>query len=45
MGIENIGVATPQMASRLKVISLKAFHDSQITLYDMDVAKAFGMED
>lgn len=45
MGIENIGVATPQIASRLKVISLKAFHDSQITLYDMDVAKAFGMED
>jgi hypothetical protein len=43
LGILNVGVATPQLASRLKVIALKAFHDSQIQLHDIDVAKAFGM--
>ena len=44
LGINNVGVATPQVASRLKVISMKAFHDSQITMYDIDIAKAFGVE-
>ena len=44
LGINNVGVATQQVASRLKVISMKAFHDSQITMYDIDVAKAFGVE-
>ena len=41
MGITNIGTASPQIASRLKVIALKAFHDSQVSLYEIDVAKAF----
>jgi len=43
LGIQNVGVATPQLASRLKVISLKAFHDSQVQLQEIDVAKAFGI--
>jgi len=41
--ITNVGVVTPQLASRLKVIALKAFHDSQVQLHEIDVAKAFGM--
>ena len=41
LGLTNVGTATPQIASRLKVISLKAFHDSQVRLYDIDVADAF----
>jgi len=43
-GYKNVGVATPQVASRLKNISLKAFHDSQVKLHEIDIAKAFGME-
>lgn len=43
LGIKNVGVTTPQLASRLKVIALKAFHDSQVQLHEIDVAKAFGM--
>ena len=41
LGLTNVGTATPQIASRLKVISLKAFHDSQVRLYEIDVADAF----
>lgn len=44
LGMENVGVATPQLASKLKRISMKAFHDSQINLHDINVSKAFGME-
>lgn len=43
-GFRNVGVATPQLASRLKNISLKAFHDSQVKLHEIDVGRAFGME-
>lgn len=43
-GYKNVGVATPQLASRLKNISLKAFHDSQVKLHEIDLMKAFGME-
>jgi hypothetical protein len=43
LGTQNIGVVTPQLASRLKVISLKAFHDSQVQLHEIDIAKAFGI--
>lgn len=42
---KDVGVTTPQLASRLKNISLKAFHDSQVKLFDINVAKAFGMEE
>ena len=41
LGIKNIGAASPQVASRLKVIALKAFHDSQVKMHEIDVAKAF----
>ena len=41
LGITNIGAAAPQVASRLKVIALKAFHDSQVKMHEIDVAAAF----
>lgn len=42
LGITNIGVATPQLASKLKLGAMKGFHDSQVKLAEMDVEKAFG---
>ena len=45
LGILNVGVVMPQVASRLKNISLKAFHDSQVKLYKINFKKAFkGLE-
>lgn len=44
LGIKNIGTAIPQVASRLKVISLKGFHDSTVKITEMDPMKAFGIE-
>lgn len=43
-GYENVGVALPQMASKIKLIALKAFHDSTVKLHTIDVAKAFGFK-
>lgn len=43
LDIKNVGVTIPQLASRLKVISLKAFHDSQVQLHEIDVGAAFGL--
>ena len=43
-GYENIGTATPQIASKIKNIALKAFHDSTVKLHTIDVAKAFGFK-
>lgn len=43
LGIKNIGTAMPQLASRLKVINMKAFHDSTIKISEMDPMKAFGI--
>ena len=40
-GYKNIGTATPQLSSKLKLISMKAFHDAQVKLHKIDVAKAF----
>lgn len=45
VGFENIGTATPQIASKIKLISMKAFHDSTVKLHTIDVAKAFGLKD
>lgn len=42
LGIMNIGTATPQIASRLKLSAMKAFHNSQVTLVEMDPMDAFG---
>lgn len=41
--ITNIGCATPQLASRIKVINMKAFHESLVTFTEMDPMKAFGI--
>lgn len=44
LDIKNIGVVTPQIASKIKLICMKAFHDSQVTTVEMDPMKAFGIE-
>lgn len=41
VGIVNIGTTTPQYASKIKLISMKAFHDAQINLHEIDVEKVF----
>lgn len=41
LGIRNVGAATPQVASRLKVLSMKLFHDDQLNFAEMDPMKAF----
>lgn len=41
LGIRNIGAATPQIPSRLKVLSMKLFHDDQLTFTEMDPMAAF----
>lgn len=43
-GFIDVGVATPQLSSKLKNISMKAFHDSTVKLHEIDVMKAFGMK-
>ena len=44
LGITNIGAAIPQVPAKLKLISMKAFHDSQVVMETMDPMKAFGFE-
>lgn len=44
LGITNIGTAMPQIASKLKLIAMKAFHDSQVVMNKMDPDKAFGFD-
>jgi hypothetical protein len=41
LGLRNIGSAVPQIASKIKNINMKAFHDSQVVFQEMDVRKAF----
>ena len=41
LGIRNIGASTPQIPSRLKVLSMKLFHDDQLNFTEMDPMKAF----
>lgn len=41
--IKNIGCATPQLASKIKLINMKAFHESLVTFTEMDPMKAFGI--
>lgn len=45
LGIRNIGASTPQIPSRLKVLSMKLFHDDQLTFTEMDPMKAFCPDD
>lgn len=44
LGITNVGAATPQIPSRVKVLLMKKFHDSVINFTEMDVEKAFGFK-
>lgn len=40
----NVGIFTSQVASRLKLISMKAFHNSTITTAEIDPMKAFSLK-
>lgn len=42
--ISNVGAASPQLASRLKNINMKAFHESLVTFTEMNPMEAFGFE-
>lgn len=42
LGVKNIGTACPQLASCVKLISMKAFHDSTDKYQRMDPMQAFG---
>lgn len=41
LGIKNVGAATPQIPSKLKLLSMKLFHDDQLNFTEMDPMKAF----
>ena len=45
LGIRNIGASTPQIPSKLKVLSMKLFHDDQLNFTEMDPMKAFCSDD
>lgn len=45
IGIKNIGTAVPQIASILKNICMKNFHDSVVRTSEMDPMKAFSIDD
>ena len=45
IGIKNIGTAVPQIASILKNICMKNFHDSVVRTSEMDPMKAFNVTD
>jgi hypothetical protein len=44
LGITNIGTAVPQIASILKNICMKGFHDSTVRTSEMDPMKAFSID-
>lgn len=43
LGIRNVGAATPQLASKVKNITMKGFHDSTVKYGKIDLKKAFGV--
>lgn len=43
LGIKNVGTASPQLASCVKLISMKSFHDSTDKYIKMDPNEAFGV--
>lgn len=45
LGIRNIGASTPQIPSKLKVLSMKLFHDDQLNFTEMNPMKAFCPDD
>lgn len=44
LGTTNIGTATPAIPAKLKLISMKAFHDSQYKLTEIDPMEAFSLK-
>lgn len=42
LGINNIGMATDQVASKLKNTSMKSFHNSTVNLDEMNIEEVFG---
>ena len=42
LGITNVGVAMGMIASRIKNIAMKAFHDGTVQTIEIDLKKAFG---
>lgn len=42
LGVTNVGVAMGMIASRIKNISMKAFHDGTVQTIEIDLKKAFG---
>lgn len=42
---KNIGPILPQIPAKVKVVMMKAFHNNQITLVEMDPMKAFSIEE
>ena len=44
LGITNIGTAVPQVPAKLKLVSMKSFHDSQVVMTKMNPMKAFGFD-
>lgn len=45
IGIKNIGVACSQIASTLKNICMKAFHDGTVSTTEIDPMRAFSLKD
>ena len=45
LGIRNVGASTPQIPSRLKVLSMKLFHDDQLNFTEMNPMEAFCPDD
>ena len=45
LGIKNVGSATPQIPSKLKLLSMKLFHDDQLNFTEMDPMRAFLPDD
>lgn len=43
IGITNIGVASPQVASRLKNLCMKNFHDSEVKLVELNPEEVFDL--
>ena len=44
LGNKNVGAAMPQVASKLKLVAMKSFHDSQVVMTKLDADKAFGFK-
>lgn len=44
LGTTNIGTATPAIPAKLKLVSMKAFHDSQYKLVEIDPMEAFSLK-